>query len=607
MKCARLTGKGAQLLNVIVSSLLLFSCVGGSNTTPTGTPISITLLPSANTVSLGQSVVISANVYDQSNQGATWTLNPVNFGTLTDVSSSSVTYTAPTDFTVPTKITVTATSVSNPSVIASVQISVSPIVVALTPFAPQTINAGEQLGIFPNVQNDTMNSGVTWTISPASGAGTLIDASSSGVTYVAPASVSDPIRATITASSIANPSATSSVEITALASGAGPNVAAVSVDGGPVVGSGRRNAAFTSLTICNPGSTIVCQTVDGILVDTGSYGLRILQSQIPLLKLPTLTDGSGNALQNCVSNPDGTFLWGPVAQADVNIGAQTAPAALIQIITNSINQPPDLCSQRNLVNLNTPELLGANGILGIGPEPTDCTVSGKNLCDGSVQPFPPNVYFSCPAHGCLNSDQAVLVSREKQVTNPVTLFGIDNNGTLLQITPVSAPQVKAFGTLTFGIDTETNNALGAATVYTANAAGDFTTIFNQQLLTSSFIDSGVGENLFPGLMPTCAVNTSFYCPPGLRNLVATNKGFTQGIGDVPFDVDNADTMFASYPGFSALSELAAHNGAFNTCVNGEGACSFVWGLPFFYGRAVYTQIDGQRPPFGSPGGPWWAY
>jgi len=605
--CARLTGKGGQLLTVILSSLLLFSCVGGSNTTPTGTPISITLLPSANTVSLGQSVVISANVYDQSNQGATWALNPVNFGTLSDVSSSSVTYTAPTDFTLPTKITITATSVSNPNVIASVQISVSPIIVGLSPFAPQTINAGEQIGVFPNVQNDTMNTGVTWSISPASGAGSLIDASPGGVTYVAPAIVTDPVMATITASSIANPSARSSVEITALSSGAGPNVAAVRVDGGPVTGSGRQNAAFTSITICNPGSTIVCQTVDGILVDTGSYGLRILQSQIPLLKLPTLTDGSGNALENCVFNPDGTFLWGPVAQADVNIGAQIAPAALVQIITSSLDQPPDGCSQGSFINLNTPELLGANGILGIGPEPTDCIVAGKNLCDGSTQAVPPKVYFSCPKNGCLNSDQAVFVPRDKQVTNPVTLFGADNNGTLLQLAPVSTPQVKTFGTLTFGIETEVNNTLGGATIYTTNRAGEFTTIFNQQLLTSSFIDSGASEYLFPGLMPTCTVNTNLYCPPGLRNLVATNKGSTEGVGDVAFSVDNADSMFASYPGYTVFSDLAGHNGTYNTCINGEGACSFVWGLPFFYGRAVYTQIDGQRPPFGSPGGPWWAY
>jgi hypothetical protein len=210
-------------------------------------------------------------------------------------------------------------------------------------------------------------------------------------------------------------------------------------------------------------------------------------------------------------------------------------------------------------------------------------------------------------NGCLNSDQAVLVPPGKQVTNPVTLFGADNNGTLLQIAPVTTAQVRTVGTITFGIETEINNALGGATIYTTNHAGEFTTIFNQQVLTASFIDSGAGEYLFPGLMPTCTVNTNFYCPPGLRNLVATNKGFSQGIGDVAFNVDNADSMFASYPGYAVFSDLAGHNGTYNTCINGDGACSFVWGLPFFYGRAVYTQIDGQRPPFGSPNGPWWAY
>lgn len=607
MTFGRRSHRAWQAAIIIVCSTLLFSCVGGSNTTPTGAPISITLLPSANNVSLGQSIVVSANVYDQNNRGATWTLDPPNFGSLSNMSSSSVTYTAPADFTLPTKVTITAASVSNPEVIASVQISVSPIVVAMAPFAPQTINAGEQAGIFPNVQNDTTSSGVTWSISPPSGAGSLIDAGPIGVTYVAPASVTLPTKAIITAASIANPSSTASVEFTVLSSGAGPNVAAVQVDGGPAVGAGRPNAMFTSLTICNPGSTTVCQTVDGILVDTGSYGLRILQSQIPLLKLPTLADGSGNILQNCVSYPDGSFLWGPVARADVSIGAEIAPAALIQIITSSMNPPPLGCSNGNLTNLNTPELLGANGILGIGPEPTDCTVAGKNLCDGSSLPLPPNVYFSCPNKGCQASDTAVVLSPDKQVTNPVILFGIDNNGTLLQLDSVGSPELKTFGTLTFGIGTAPNNQLGAATIYTTNRAGELTTVFNGQNLINSYIDSGTSESSFPGLMPTCTVNANFYCPPGLRNLTATTKGFSQGVGDVAFSVDNADSLFATYPGYAAINTLAEHNGTFNTCVNGTGACSFVWGMPFFFGRAVYTQIDKQQPPFGTPTGPWWAY
>jgi hypothetical protein len=607
MKSAR--GLVAALIGLLPFMLvwLLTSCVGGSNTTPTGLPISITLLPSANSVSVGQTVTVTANVYDQSQRGATWTIDPINFGTLTSQTSTSVVYTAPTNFTVTTLVTITATSVTNPNVVASVQITASPITVALSPFAPQTINAGDQIGIFPNVQNDSTNRGVTWTLSPASGAGTLTNSSSTGVTFVAPSVVTTPTTVTITASSITNPSATASVEVTPLVSGAGQNVAALRVDNGSEIGLARQNAAFTSLTICNPGSQTACQTVDGILVDTGSYGLRILQSQIPLLKLPTLTDGQGNILENCASFPDGSYLWGPVSQADINIASEIAPNAEVQVITTSSVAAPDSCSMSGTNNLNTPALLGANGILGIGPEPSDCQLAGKNLCDGSFQPVPPNLYYACPKTGCQATDSPVLVPVGKQINNPVALFGSDNNGVLLQLPPVTDPQVSVVGTMIFGIGTEANNDLGAATVYTTDSNGHITTLFNNQTLTSSFIDSGSDGLFFPGLMPTCSVSMQFYCPPAQRNLQAVNQGLTQGSGPVPFTVDNADKLFSTYPGRAAFSDLAGPNGTYNSCSNGLGACSFDWGLPFFYGRTVFTQIDGERPPFGAPPGPWWAY
>jgi len=528
MKCGRRLCRTLHAVTLMVALLVMAACKGASNTTTlSGLPISITLVPTANNVSVGQSVAVAANVYDQANQGATWTLDPVSFGTLSDATPTSVTYTAPTDFTLPTKVTITATSITNPNVIASVQITASPIVVALGPLAPQTINAGEQIGIFPNVSNDTSASGVTWSISPATGAGTLIDTTPIGATYVAPTVVSTPITATVTASSVANPFATASVEITPLPSGAGSNVAAVRVAQGPATGQVHPNAAYTSITICNLNDTFTCQTVDNILVDTGSYGLRILQSQIPLLKLPTMTAGVGNILENCASFPDGSYLWGPVAQADIYVGAEFASSAGVQVISSSNPTVPNGCSNGGTTNLNTPALLGANGILGIGPEPTDCTVVGKNLCDGSLQSTPPNVYYSCPSKGCLATDNPVVVPVIKQVTNPVTLFANDNNGVLLQMPAVTDPQISVVGILTFGIDTATNNALGGATVYTMNERGYFTTYFNGQTLSASFIDSGAPGILFPGLMPTCNVSLLFYCPPGPRSLTATNQGVNQ--------------------------------------------------------------------------------
>src|SRR5689334_2831436 len=61
----------------------------------------------------------------------------------------------------------------------------------------------------------------------------------------------------------------------------GANVQAIVVDSGPTPvatsSTPAINTAYTTVTICAPGSTSNCQTIDHIQVDTGSSGLRILQ------------------------------------------------------------------------------------------------------------------------------------------------------------------------------------------------------------------------------------------------------------------------------------------------------------------------------------------
>src|SRR6266853_4510191 len=55
------------------------------------------------------------------------------------------------------------------------------------------------------------------------------------------------------------------------------NVLPIAVNAGPT--NNALNQPFASVTICVPG-TSNCQTIGGILVDTGSVGLRILSSAL---------------------------------------------------------------------------------------------------------------------------------------------------------------------------------------------------------------------------------------------------------------------------------------------------------------------------------------
>src|ERR1700677_2412827 len=96
-------------------------------------------------------------------------------------------------------------------------------------------------------------------------------------------------------SSISN--STTSGSSSSGSSGDTNNVLSISVNGGPTAsalnGSIYANAAFASATICAPGSTANCVTVDNLLVDTGSTGLRVLQSAIASLNLPAVNASNG--------------------------------------------------------------------------------------------------------------------------------------------------------------------------------------------------------------------------------------------------------------------------------------------------------------------------
>src|ERR1700688_446096 len=57
----------------------------------------------------------------------------------------------------------------------------------------------------------------------------------------------------------------------------GSNVQAISVNtGADPQAFDYIDGAFTSVTVCAPGSTTNCQTISDVLIDTGSSGLRIL-------------------------------------------------------------------------------------------------------------------------------------------------------------------------------------------------------------------------------------------------------------------------------------------------------------------------------------------
>jgi hypothetical protein len=187
------------------------------------------------------------------------------------------------------------------------------------------------------------------------------------------------------------------------------------------------------------------------------------------------------------------------------------------------------------------------------------------------------------------------VTSAQIVTNPVALFSQDNNGVLIQLPAVSAVGATSLtGSLIFGIGTQSNNALGSAIVYATDSYGNFRTTFNSVLMSSSSIDSGSNSLFFfDTSIPTCPVNTWAYCPtPSPKSLNATNAAAIGGASSVvDFSIVSIDNLGPSI--------FAANIGGPNI------SSQFDWGLPFFFGRPVFTAISGAVTP-GGPG-PYFAY
>jgi hypothetical protein len=413
------------------------------------------------------------------------------------------------------------------------------------------------------------------------------------------------------------------------------NVAALTVNTGP-------NFLFTTVTVCAPG-TATCATIPDVLVDTGSFGLRLLASPqnaigtpVSSLGLPQVNAPNNAPLVECVTFLDQSFVWGPVRRADVTLSGEKAANIPIQIIGDSqfLNDVPSDCGDGNVAhNENSFQTLGANGILGIGLFMEDC----GRACAPPNPPVP-QLYYACAAGGAgtclgyLNGDprNTTSVSLVNQVSNPVASFVQDNNGTIIELPAVGAGGASSVaGSLVFGIGTQANNDLGNATVLTAvptgggsgsGLAGTFTTLFGGQSFPDSFIDSGSNgfyfldsslvATLSGGSLPTCtqsgqfsndAFITSFYC--GNFSSSATNQGTNGNSTVVQIGVANAEIQFLT--GNQVFNNIA---GPISSGVAGPNSAGpFDWGMPFFFGRNIYTAIEGVSPPQGVPEGPFWAY
>lgn len=377
----------------------------------------------------------------------------------------------------------------------------------------------------------------------------------------------------------------------------GANVATLTVDPGPP-GVGAFNTPYITVTICAPGSTTNCQTIDHVEVDTGSYGLRIISTVINstlMAALPKeLTPGFSVPIAECTVFGDG-YAWGSMRTADLTISSEKAAGIPMQVIGDLGIAPTD-CQNAGLQTAeNTVTAFGANGILGVGPFLQDC---GDACANGT----PTAWYYSCP-NTTGSSCSPTQIPLNMQASNPVASFATDNNGVIVEMPSIAdAGVLKSTGALVFGIDTQSNNMLGSAKVLTTDLSAYITINYKNVAYAHGFLDSG--SNLYflnDSSITTCQIggtsaNNTFFCPSSEQTLSATNIGVNNTQSTVSFLVANAKTVLSANSSFTAFDNVAAPN---------SDPKGFDFGMPFFYGRSVFTAIEGRNTSGGM--GPYFAY
>lgn len=335
------------------------------------------------------------------------------------------------------------------------------------------------------------------------------------------------------------------------------------------------NAPCVSLSICDSSSNN-CSTVPNILVDTGSYGLRVFSSVLNSNTLSSLTpelDNNNNKVAECVSYGDGSQNWGAVYLANIDFSNNNISKNVpIQIIDSSFATLPSMCSNAT----QSPSDFGLNGILGVG----------VYIADGGS-------YFSCNNTSC----SPTTVSSSNQVSNPIAKMGA--NGITLVFPAVSNNgQKNVTGNLYFGVNTNNNNTFTNLNYYPAQLSSLGIPVFSSQYNNSnylSFLDSGTNTlGISNSNLINCSSLNGFICEN--NTILAFNNLSNNGYINTNILIGNAETLL--YSGNSAFNNIGSNLNISSNYMD--------FGMPFFYGKTIQLIFNGNSAG-SSMNGPAWAW
>jgi hypothetical protein len=201
---------------VLIPLLAMAGCSAGKGSGGTSNSVSVTITSKITSLTAGAAAVAFNATVQNGSSGVTWTLTAngtscsPTCGSLSGASGTSVTYTPPAS--VPSapnnQPTITAKSVDDTtkSDSNSFTIGSSAVVVSISNKFTSVTTGASGIVVNAAVQNDSTNSGVTWTLTAGGAAcspacGSLSGATATSVTYTPPASLPTNTQATLTATS----------------------------------------------------------------------------------------------------------------------------------------------------------------------------------------------------------------------------------------------------------------------------------------------------------------------------------------------------------------------------------------------------------------------
>jgi dienelactone hydrolase len=480
-------------------SLIITGCGGGSSTPPPPISVSINPIAQGGVLQAGGTLNLTAEVTnDSSNQGVTWSVSCA-VSPCGNVSPTSTASGVPTVYTAPAtppvaaeNITIVATSVADPTKLASITVnfgsditvllsaSVSPVMAGTTSLISAAVNDAANKGVDPN----------SWTISPASGAGTLSSPTSTSVIYNAPATPpADDVQITITATSLSDATKSGNVVIVLAAiaislssdsdslpaQGTATITAAVSFDpanagvdpkswtiASPTSGGGSLSGATaTSVTYTAPSTPPISDLPITITAVASSDPTRLGSTSITVLAI-RITISPRSAL---IPVGSGSLQFTAVVQNDPSADPQVTWTTL-----QADNPCPSGCdsvsssttSSGTPTTYTPPSTLPANAAVTlVATSSTDTTKSAPaaiTLTNGSVQIVPASLAF-----GNLKTNHFVARTITLTNTGPtaLTINSIGISGSRFSLTANTcgssvAPATSCQLTVTFGSGTAGN-------------------------------------------------------------------------------------------------------------------------------------------------------